>query len=657
MIHGFNPSQIYFQYDIFLSLLATFWMKMNMDINHFQVLGQISFYLLFVGAFLFSRKWFSNKNLSIYFLVVLVIIRYYAVDGEPVALFQITPLRLDLWFILLMLVYFKGPHHWLTGVVLGALILLHKNFGLIYLISYAGLISTLALADFSFGKKRQSFIPWIKKHFFLNIKNALIILLFIAASTLIFKGFVAESAVLYQKIGFGMLPISASSFYWYVPVLFGAAAMMLAKQRHVLPPRYFSTGIFLLFLALGNSIYFFGRSHENNILNISGALVFSLFMTIDLMNFTVKKTKARKEDLKLKKGQVKQSKAQESTIDRLKKIAVANALPWVLVLGSVYFYSGRIAEKAGKQYTNISHLQFVYPMPAVPRDFTAVKVLTHNSPDVYFLNYYDFTYYYYGNYTPLGYYAPLAACPFVKDVITFSQDLLNRHYYLVTNSIPDVIELFPKLNYNRVVEKDGFTVISKENTELLLPVNPLSLIHIGIADSLAKSGLQLPPLKVKDTFTMEIILNPSLNQVDYATVLSTVTDADLNRGFILQQVKDFKTQYVFAFRNVNKEIITIGFSLPADTWNYLAITMWGDKIKIYNNGKLLVAQANTSPILNSNEPLSVGDVFRQTDRNFSGYIKEIKVTNGGLSEEDVLKNYSGAVSKLKVGSHFNSLRN
>ncbi len=143
ILNGFPISEIYFQYDLLLSLLAALWMKLHLDINHFQILGRISFFLFFIGAIIFAKHFFINKKLTISLLIALIIIRYYSIMVDPVALLQVTPLRLDLWLILLLLVYFKGVYHWATAVFLGLLVVIHKNLGLIYLISYFELLFTL----------------------------------------------------------------------------------------------------------------------------------------------------------------------------------------------------------------------------------------------------------------------------------------------------------------------------------------------------------------------------------------------------------------------------------------------------------------------------------------------------------------------------------
>ena len=79
--------------------------------------------------------------------MALVIVRLLAVYDDPSMILQATPLRLDLWLILLMVVYFKGAYHWATGLVIGLFLFFTRTFGIYYLASYLELVSVLFLVD------------------------------------------------------------------------------------------------------------------------------------------------------------------------------------------------------------------------------------------------------------------------------------------------------------------------------------------------------------------------------------------------------------------------------------------------------------------------------------------------------------------------------
>ena len=238
IIHHFKLSEIYLQYDLLLSLLAALWMKLNLDLNYFQILGQISLYLFLLLAFFFARRLFLKKELSFYLLAALILIKVFAIMPDPVFVFQVTPLRLDWWILLVILAYEKGLYSKWTGLALGFLIIFHRTFGIIYALGYLETASVLLLIDFMQSIPRTCALKaTVKKHFKYNLWNAAAIVLAFAISTLMF-GASLESASLYQSIGIGFLPISEISFYWYVIVTICAASIYLLNLKEKLPERY-----------------------------------------------------------------------------------------------------------------------------------------------------------------------------------------------------------------------------------------------------------------------------------------------------------------------------------------------------------------------------------------------------------------------------------
>jgi hypothetical protein len=443
IIHHFKISEIYFQYDLFMSLLAALWMKLGINLNKFQVLGQLSVYIFLLASFFFSKRLFFKKELSFYLLAALVLMKIYANIGDPVLYFQVTPLRLDWWLLLVIMAYEKGLYSKFTGLTLGILIVFHRTFGIIYAIGYLETVLMLLILDFV--KSIPTACPCrtiLVKHFKCNIGNALIIVLSFGIGAL-WLGSSLESASTYQKIGIGFLPISKTSFYWYVPVMLSAVSIYLLSLRGKLPDGYFATGLFLVFMALGNSTYFFGRSHENNIINISGSLVFTLFMLFDLLA-------------------LKYSDPAED--NSLRKMSVA-ILPNVFILLLLLFYSGKIYMVTEAKLNNMKKFQFTYPVPP-SLDMGQIRELTDASPNVYFAGDCDFYYYYYGGYVPQGRFSPSAAWVYKKDLVDFLQVLIDRGYYIVflkvNNQNPTLYnEVFPALMYDEIVEKDGFNTVWK----------------------------------------------------------------------------------------------------------------------------------------------------------------------------------------------------
>ena len=420
---------IYFQYDIFLSLLAWLWMKMNMALDYFPLLGQLSFFLLFIGLFHFARRFYLNRSLAVFFIVALVLTRSYALMHDSVNVFQVTPLRLDLWLILLLLAYWKGWAHWSLGAVLGLLVIFHKNFGLIYLAAYMQWTLVVFLMTVSGSKNRQTLFPnhvWRQARSFLSSLKYNIILIFVGflVGYLFFAGANPESAANYQKIGIGMLPITSHSFGWYLPILFTLVAFLLIKQRDQLTERYWQTGLFIVCLAIGNSIYFFGRSHEHNLLNISAILIVLLFLGTDLVDRHLSRTSFLKNTIPSARS--------------AKLKIIRSLIPLCIVLLIVFSYAEGIRSKWLIQIHNLEQGQLLYRIdPDV--DLESVYKLVGGQRKVYFLKHADdFIYSYMGGYRLEGYYQPLMTWIFQDQLTEFLQNLLEQGYYIIADnsSIP-----------------------------------------------------------------------------------------------------------------------------------------------------------------------------------------------------------------------------
>lgn len=418
LFHGANVSEIYLPYDLLLSLVGLAWIKLQLDPNLFQVVGQGAFYLLLLGLFVFSRRWFVDKRLPVFLLVALVLVRIYAVLGGAATAFQVTPIRLDLWLILLLLVYFKGPHHWSAGVFCGLLLLLHHNFGLIYSAAYIQLLLTLCVINTVklpagiIRTAQTAAIAFFKR----NYPNFALMLAGAVAHYLLFKNPEIQDDLNFIRMGIGFAKIATDSFYWYVVAGIGLSFMLLLRLRTRIPDNYLAASFCLIYLVIGNSLYFFGRSHENNIINISAILLLLFFLLLDLAGLVLAKDSGKPAKL-LNRG----------------NLGILVSL--VLIASITVWYGGNIIAKAAAQAHIAGKGQFVYPSriskQSVLDVIAQVKPVTGDNPKVYFVDYYDFLFDYYGGYAPVGYYNPMHSLVSRREFEKFLQRLLDEGYYLV----------------------------------------------------------------------------------------------------------------------------------------------------------------------------------------------------------------------------------
>ena len=449
MLKGFKLSGIYFQYDFLLSLIAAFWMKLGMNYFDLQKLGQFSVYLLFAGSYIFSKRFFHDKKLPAFLLLSMVILRFYAFWADPQALFQATPLRLDLWFIAMLLAYYRGIFSFSLAAYLAFLIFFAKAFGIIYLLSYVEVICVLIAIDVTDNSLKSGFNPeTLKNAFFkylkLNWKNFFVIIASYLLGSFVFGKAGLEAAGIYTKAGRGFLPIDRHSFYWFMPVIFGSLVYLLYSMRKIIPEKYFNTAFFLVFLSIGSSIYYFSRSQDYNIIAISAVLLWVFFVLLDVVFLKLENKRATPRY-------------------RLALKVITWAVPIIFLGLAATYYSGRILKKAGLQISAIKRHEYTIGGKQEV-DLSAVSWLTNNSKNVYFLcNTRGFLYYFYGNYDPIGYYEPFNAWLYKKDMTVFLDSLLNKGYYLIVDEKKAIGNLLDVFSNDEHAEKNNILCVYRKS--------------------------------------------------------------------------------------------------------------------------------------------------------------------------------------------------
>ena len=668
LYHGFKFSEIYFQYDYFLSLLGYAWMKLNLSLDSFPYLFTLSFFLFFIASFLFTDRFFKTKGLSVIFIIALIVARFYLISHNSRVIPQVTPLRLDLWIILLLVANIKSVHHWLLGISIGLLVLFHRNLGLLYLGAYLELIFVLFIIEVvnliqAKNISAKAFSDLVVQHLKLNAKNMAIIISSIALCFILFKEMFSASAVAYRKLGINFLPISKHSFYWYFPVILGSILVFLLYSRKKLGERYTSTALFILLLAIANSMYFYGRSHENNILNLTGILVLTLFTLFDLLIFQAPEEVVLSPIATPNKTAQNTQNKNAANKNIVKKIEVKRSfltvrtaylfLPVLFLFLMSYYYSERIYHKAEAQYNNLLESTYVYPFMAQLQimDTAAVRQVTQSSQKVYFLDQQnDLYYYYYGQYTPQGYYSPFCAFVYKKDITTFLQSLLDKDYYIIFNNkeLSSYTEYLPALNYNQQIQKNDIIALKKNNVSFLLPNDLNSIYHIVIKDSLAAPGMDHEGLYIKDDLTIEVILKPVSSMAGHGVIMNNLSQFPNEglKGFTFQQ-NNAPNLYIFGFSNGTPVAPNIVFALDSNAWHYVVFTINKEIMKVYDNGRLVGATNSGGALfVNSDLPLVIGNRINR-DAHYSGYIREVNVSNGTLDQDEITKRFQ----KLGAGSN------
>ncbi len=162
---------------------------------------------------------------------------------------------------------------------------------------------------------------------------------------------------------------------------------------------------------------------------------------------------------------------------------------------------------------------------------------------------------------------------------------------------------------------------------------------------LLATGIE-PLLYLSDSFTIEVIVKPSKNQVAYADIIGNHPGYNYYEGFVIQQDNQNQNVYTFGFGNGKEWLPGVKFKLNEEKWNYLAVVVVEkNMIKVFNNGILVASVDAKDSIKNSKMPLEVGN-WINGDRPFNGLIEEVRISNGSLSENEILSNWQEIQVKL-----------
>ena len=405
---GDSLSHIYFQYDFLPSLVAVIWHWIGGDPYAYPICTEISYFLMLAGCFLVARRQFEDSRLASMLVVALCAVRIYGIVIDPNAKPQVAPLRLDLWLALLAPALWFGLRHWSVGLAAGALCFFSRSFGMIYVGSYG-----LALAvDFAAARMKSKDRAPFGRDLIAAVRQTIPALLLtaagIGAAWLVFGGPVSEAVAMYQRLGLGMLRIAPESFYWWIAPALAVTGWLALWMYGVLPERRAQGALFAVALAIGSCIYFFGRSHEHNLINISASLLYCAFLGMDLAGIAVRENppEARR---------------------------VVRALPWALLALIGFAYSGRLTAKVERQLATLNG----EPVPGYPMTPIVCDEINAVAPDhrVFVFSVHDYWFYERCGYVPQGYLQPMFIEPLMKTAVDEINGLLNQGYKVVVPKV------------------------------------------------------------------------------------------------------------------------------------------------------------------------------------------------------------------------------
>jgi len=184
----------------------------------------------------------------------------------------------------------------------------------------------------------------------------------------------------------------------------------------------------------------------------------------------------------------------------------------------------------------------------------------------------------------------------------------------------------------------------QNNSAFVLMKSNDSVLHENFSNDLNKKFIYAlgknGGIHLNKDFTVQIIFkkqNPpkynfAAHEPDYANWGTLICNLKGNKGFALQQLVPTDQQYVFHFQD--KGIVC---PVKENEWNYLVFQVNNQGIKAFADGQLAVNILSEKEFVNSDQPLFIGN-YNGDSGFFWGDIKEIKISNGSISDSELNRN-------------------
>lgn len=395
LLNGEKLGSFYLQYGLGETVLFKYMLALGLRLHHMQIIQAIIFSFWFLLYYLLALKLFREKFFVFLFLLSLVLFRFIASPYHPILSPQGNTMRLDLWLpLFLIVIRFKilSP---ITSLAFSTAYVLDNFFGLLYFFVYIVAILTLTLLKKLHNES-------------IHIKTVILILVPVIASILFqyhyFGSFFSPSAKLVDDLDYWQMNISPHSMFWVgILVLALFIYIILKEKTRNLKENY----LFLLGLALVGLIYFFGRSHENNLMITSGILLVILFITFDKL----------------------------AKLYNLRKILFS--MSGIFILITSLLFSAPIFENLNRVYDHLKRNVLIDINP-IDKTIDQNQDFLNNYPakKIYFISNSDAYLNYRYDLKQIGYYTPFIANLFMEDTNKLLLDLSKDNYLILLEDDP-----------------------------------------------------------------------------------------------------------------------------------------------------------------------------------------------------------------------------
>lgn len=269
LAQGEPLGSFYLQYNLIQTYLFRLMIGLGFRLHQMQaVLGLMV--VLWFGLYLrLATRLIESRFLVFLFIVVLFLVRVVAIDGGPTFYPQVGPLRMDLWVVLALVLDRFGVDSPKTAWAFALVYVADNVFGLTFFAFYGVVLAATVYQAWKAGTR-----PKLAQLAALGAP----LLLALSFQLWFFQSITNPAGKAYQNVHLGFLPISLQSMFWVIMwmvlLAFGPISLDSNEKRR-------ATSLFLFPFAAAMFIYFYGRSHDHNLLNVSGIWALILFVALD----------------------------------------------------------------------------------------------------------------------------------------------------------------------------------------------------------------------------------------------------------------------------------------------------------------------------------------------------------------------------------------
>ena len=242
---------------------------LGFKLHHMQFILAIILIFFFILYYKLASSLIKARFLLFLFMLNLILFRFLGLTFHAISSPQANPIRLDLWLPLFYIVTKFGFLSPVTSISFALAYLADDFFGLLMLAVY--IIAIIFPVLRAIIKKDVTNLP---KICFLLVPISLALYLHFY----FFGTIISQSAKLVNDLKYWQMVISPYSMFWPFLLVFPLFLYISLHGRNQFQKQIY---VFLLGLASVELIYFYGRSHEHNLLTTSGILLLILYLTLD----------------------------------------------------------------------------------------------------------------------------------------------------------------------------------------------------------------------------------------------------------------------------------------------------------------------------------------------------------------------------------------